>query len=136
MANVTLATQTANATLDGPGRAELWNSGQIEIRDGTQPTTADDPVTGTVLATFTLDASPLQAASGGTASLADLPLQDTAAASGTATWYRVYDSGGSAVEDGDVSGTGGGGAMELSSTTVTAGVQVKITGGGISQPLS
>ncbi len=49
-----------------------------------------------------------------------------AAADGTALWFRVFDSGGNAVIDGDVSEEGGGGDAIINTTSIVAGGTVEI----------
>ena len=52
---------------------------------------------------------------------------DTAAdATGAASWFRVEDSGGIAIADGDVTDMDGSGVMKLDATSLVAGVPVGI----------
>jgi hypothetical protein len=53
----------------------------------------------------------------------------TAGATGTAGHFRAKSSGGTAYVDGSVTATGGGGDLELDSTSITSGQDVEITGG-------
>lgn len=95
--------------------------GYVEIRTGTKPATVATGATGTLLATVTL-ADPSGTVSAGVLTLSGLPKTDTAAdASGTAGWFRVYDSTGAAVVDGTVTGTGGGGDMEVDNPALVTG---------------
>lgn len=54
------------------------------------------------------------------------PASANPAASGTAGHFRLKQSGGTAVIDGTVTATGGGGDMQLGSTTITTGVPVDL----------
>lgn len=108
-------------------------AGTIQIRSGTQPTTANDTATGTLLATVTLIDPAFGSASNGVATLTD-PAAVNAVATGTATWFRGLDSSGATVVDGSVTATAGGGDIELATTSITSGLSVDITGGTITQP--
>lgn len=107
----------------------VGNAGTLTIYSGTQPATGGTATT--VLATFTLG-SPFAPAStgtlGGTVSISPtLPSAATASASGTASWYRVSTSGAAQVIDGTVTATGGGGDLQLTTTTITSGLSIQIT---------
>ncbi|NUO35511.1 MAG: hypothetical protein HOQ27_10685 [Dermatophilaceae bacterium] len=108
--------------------------GTIKIYSGAQPATPATAATGTLLATVLLANPAFGAAAGGSASLTD-PASVNAAATGTAGWARFTDRDGNAVFDGDVTATGGGGIVTLSSTALTSGAPVDITGGTYSQPM-
>jgi hypothetical protein len=113
---------------------DVGGSGTIKIYTGAQPATPATAASGTLLVTITLSATAFGAASGGSASLAD-PASVNAVATGTAGWARFADGAGSVVFDGDVTATAGGGVVELSSTALTSGNPVDITGGTYSQPM-
>lgn len=109
--------------------------GYIEIRSGTRPADADTAATGTVLATITLADPAFSAAASGVLTLdADPDLTATASATGTASWARVYQSGGTAVFDGSV-GTSGT-DFTISSTSITSGSTVNLTAGTLTLPAS
>lgn len=109
-------------------------AGTIEIRSGSRPAGPGTTATGTLLATVTLIDPAFGSASSGVATMAD-PNAVTAVADGTATWFRAKDSSGTAVFDGKVTATGGGGDLTLATTTITTGLSVDITSGGtITQP--
>lgn len=110
--------------------------GKLEIRDGTQPANADAAATGVVLATFNLDATAaFGAASNGVATLAGTPLSTTGSATGTATWFRIYNSDTTplAIMDGAV-GTAGSVELTLNTTSISTGVNVEITSGTFTVP--
>lgn len=131
-----LATATRNAACDAT--VDLLDggtgAGTIKIYTGTQPATANDTATGTLLATITLADPAFGAASTGAATLAGTPLSATAVAAGTAGWARFADSNGATVLDGSVTATGGGGQIELATTTISTGVTVQITYGTVTMP--
>lgn len=130
-----LATATRNAAADAV--VDLFDAGAgagtIQIRSGTRPTTANDTATGTLLATVTLIDPAFGSASSGVAALTN-PAAVTAAAAGTATWFRGLDSNSATVMDGSVSATGGGGDLELNTTTISVGLTVDVTGGSLTMP--
>lgn len=136
MTNVQLATATVNAMADKVD--DLVNGGTppgtIKVYSGTQPANANTAITGTLLATFTLDNPAFGAASGGVITLGATPLTATGAAAGTATHFRVANGSGATVFDGDVTATGGGGDLQLNTTTISVGVSVEITSGTFTQP--
>ena len=79
----------------------LANSGTLVIYSGTQPANADTALAGnTVLSTSTLSNPAFSNATGGSLTL---PANVSASATGTATWFRIYQSNGTtAVADGSV----------------------------------
>lgn len=108
-------------------------AGTIQVRTGAQPATANDPATGTLLATFTLADPAFTAAVAGVASLdATPPLTTTGVADGTAGWFRMLDSTGATVLDGTVGVAGQ--QLNLNTTTVSTGVALEITSGNITMP--
>ena len=109
-------------------------AGTLKIYSGSQPASANDAATGTLLATITLADPAFGAASTGVATLAGTPLSGTGVAAGTAGWARLADSTGATVLDGSVTATGGGGQIELATTTISVGVTVQITSGTVTMP--
>lgn len=109
-------------------------AGTIEIRSGSQPASANDAATGTLLATVTLADPAFGAAASGAATMAGTPRTATGAAAGTAGWFRAKDSTGATVLDGSVTATGGGGDLEVNTTAISVGVNVSITGGTVTMP--
>jgi hypothetical protein len=107
----------------------LINTGStIEIRSGTRPANPDTTATGTVLATIVLKDPPFNSANG-VLTIND-PDAVTATASGTAGWFRLLNASDAAILDGSVSATGGGGDLQLATTSITTGLSVDITAGG------
>lgn len=107
--------------------------GTLKIYTGAQPADGDTEATGTLLVSIPFDDPAFAAASGGTAAASD-PDPVTAVASGTAASFVVEDSTGANVFNGSVSATGGGGDLQLATTTITAGVAVDITSFTYTQP--
>jgi hypothetical protein len=99
--------------------------GTIQIRSGSMPATPQTAASGTLLATVTLADPAGGAAATGVVTITD-PASATGVADGTAGWARFLDSTGAAVMDCDVTATGGGGAITLSTVTISTGVSVDL----------
>jgi hypothetical protein len=116
------STTLRNAMLDAITTA-VGNAGLLRIYDGTRPATGGAATT--LLAELTCGTPFAAGASGGVLTLTT-PTQDASAnASGTATWFRITTSGGTAVIDGNV-GTSGS-DLNLTTTTITSGQPVSVT---------
>lgn len=101
-------------------------AGLLRIYDGSRPANADTAVGGqTLLAELTMNATSFPAASSGSMTANAITDDSSANATGTASWFRITDSAGNAVVDGDV-GTSGS-DLNLNTTSITAGVQVSVT---------
>lgn len=120
-----ISTAAANAMLDALGA--LVANGTVEIRTGSVPANVAAADTGTVVATIALDATPFNAAASASMSKQDTLSDSSADATGTAAHYRVKNSSGVNVMQGTVTGTGGGGDMEVDSTSFNAGQVFNIT---------
>lgn len=132
-----LATATRNACADAA--VDLFDGGSgagtIDIRSGTQPASAEDAATGTLLATFTLADPAFGAAATGVTTLDATPvLTTTGLAAGTATWARGKDSSGATVMDFSVTATGGGGEITINTATVSIGLDLELTAGTVTMP--
>lgn len=108
-------------------------AGTIKIYTGSQPATADTAASGTLLATVVLADPAFGSASSGVITGTD-PASVTAVATGTAGWWRMADNSGDTVIDGNVTATGGGGDMTLSSTSIVSGGAVDITSLTVTMP--
>lgn len=135
MANMRLATATQQLACDvvvddidaGSG------AGTIEIRSGTQPATANDTATGTLLGTLTFNDPAFGAAnSSGVATAGSITGDASADATGTATWARIKDSDGNTVFDCDV-GTSGA-TINLDSVSIVEAGTIDITSFTITHP--
>lgn len=111
-----------------------FNNGTLKIYTGSQPA-AGGAASGTLLVTITLPADAMAAASAGVASKSGT-WSGTAGNTGTAGWFRIESSAGSRWYDGAVTATGGGGEIELASTSITSSQVVTITSFTITQPAS
>lgn len=102
---------------------DIGSAATIEIRTGAKPATPETAATGTLLATVAISGS--FTASGGSITAAD-PASVSVVASGTAGYFRLKTSGGTAKIDGTVTATGGGGDMTLSTVSLISGGSVDI----------
>lgn len=116
----------------------LLNGGQIRIYTGSQPAEADAAATGTLLATATLSATAFGAATdanpGGRITANAITGDIAIDANGTAGWFRAVTSGGTAVIDGNITATGGGGDMTLASTSLVQNGTFDVTSWTITMP--
>lgn len=108
-------------------------AGTLKIYTGTLPANGDTDPAGTLLATVAFSVTAFGAASAGTVSATD-PAAVTGVAAGTAGCYIVEDASGDNVFVGDVTATGGGGSLELATTTISVGLSVDITAFTYTQP--
>lgn len=91
----------------------------LKIYSGTRPSTGGTETT--VLAQLTMNATFAPAASGGVLTLNAITSDTSADATGTATWFRIYKSGGAVhVMDGSVGATSSGADLELDNTSIVA----------------
>lgn len=118
----------------------LVNDGsKLQVFGGAMPATADTALSGqTLLAEFPL-ASPdafqdaVDTTNGAVATGNAVAAQD-AVATGTATWGRVINAAGNAIWIGDVSTTAGTGAIKISSTAITTGIEISVISLSYTQP--
>jgi len=124
-----MATKLSNAAATAAADAivDLLDGGTIEIRDGSAPTNVDDAATGTVLAVLLFGTPAFGAAVNGVATANAIAADPAADATGTASWCRLKTSGGAALIQGSVSPSGGGGDLQLSTTSIVALVAVSIS---------
>jgi hypothetical protein len=118
---IQLSTAVRNARLDAI-ETTAGTSAIIRIRTGAAPANCGTADSGTILAELTLPSDWMASASGGTKALAGSWQDLSANNTGTAAHFRLYDSAGTTCHlQGTVTATGGGGDMEVSSTSFTAG---------------
>lgn len=115
---------------------DAGGTGTIQIRTGAQPASANSAATGTLLGTLTFSATAFAPASSGQAAANSITGDNSADANGTAGWFRVLSGGGATVFDGDITGNGGGGDMEMNNTTITAGGTIDVTSFTFTLPAS
>lgn len=136
-----MATRIPNASRSAAvdGVTALLNGGSaagyIEVRTGAQPSDPDDAASGTLLATIPLNDPAFTAGVDGVATADVSPaLTAAAVATGTAGWFRAYDSNDVSVIDGSATATGGGGDLQLNTTSLVTAVDVTVTAWTITMP--
>lgn len=134
--NLSVATRNAMADIV-VARLDLdAGPASIALRTGASPG-ADNAATGTLLATLAFNDPSFAAAALGVATMDNTPvLSAVGVAAGTAGYFRMTDNSGDVVMDGTITATGGGGDLELNTTTISVGLAVEITAGTITQPAS
>jgi hypothetical protein len=105
-------------------------AGLLRIYSGTRPATGGTATT--LLAELTLSDPAASSASSGVLTLNAITADSSADATGTATWFRVVDSSGTFVMDGNV-GTSGS-DLNLTTTSIVSGQPVSITSATITAP--
>lgn len=108
----------------------LITGGTLELRSGAQPVDANSADAGTLLCAIPLPTDCLSAAANGVVSKAGTWSGVGAAGAGAGTaagHFRFKTSGGTAVLDGSVTGTGGGGDMTLDNISIATGQSVTVT---------
>ena len=99
-------------------------AGLLRIYDGTRPATGGAATNLLAELTFTDPSAP--GAASGVLTFSAITADASADATGTATWCRLVDSTAGFVLDGSVTATGGGGDLELNTTSIVAGANVSI----------
>jgi len=99
--------------------------GVIRLYDGTRPSTGGTATT--ILAELVMSVTSFPAAASGIMSANAVTNDSSANNTGTATWFRVTDSVGNFVMDGDVGVTGSGKDLEVNTVDVVTGVEVSVT---------
>ena len=108
------STSCRNSRLDAISTA-VGSSGLLRIYDGTRPANVGTAVTSQVLLAELTCGATFGTSSGGVLTLSAITQDSSANATGTASWFRIVTSGGTAVIDGDVSTSG----SDLNLTTVS-----------------
>lgn len=124
----------ANAALDG-ARAR-FNTGFIRIYSGTEPATAGTALSGnTLLAELTTGNPATGAAASNTLTFNAITQDASADATGTATFFRIFNTDGTTVEGQGSVGVSGA-DLNINSVSIVAGGTVSITSGTITLPLA
>ena len=118
------STALMQAQLDAISTA-VGSAGKLAIYDGTRPEFAGAATTKLAEWTFAGAFAPSASAERPSVLSPSYPATDGYVAAGTATWYRVTTSGGTAIIDGDVSASAG--DLQLNTVTIGSGVAVTIT---------
>ena len=121
-------TTLRNSRLDQITSA-VGSSGLLRIYDGTRPATGGTATT--LLAELTCNATFAPSASGGVLTLNAITQDSSANATGTATWFRLATSGGTAQVDGNV-GTSGS-DLNLTTTSIVSGQPVSVSSATITE---
>lgn len=121
------STAVRNAQLDA-FESTTGATALLRIRSGAPPADCATADSGTVLATLTLPADWMAAASGGTKAKSGTWEDTSADATGTAGHFRIYDNAGTTCHaQGTITATSGGGDMELDNTSIATGQTVTIS---------
>ena len=127
------STVAANTAADAI--AALLDGGFLRLYDGTRPTTAESAVTNQVLLAEIAFGDPaFGAAVGGIATANALTAEDSALATGTATWFRCVTNGGASVFDGSIGIAGDGANLTLNDVAIELGASVSISAGPFTTP--
>lgn len=140
-----MATKISNAAAKAAADAVVdlvdagSGAGKLRIYDGVQPADPDTAVSSqTLLAELTFGDPAFGAAAdgnpGGVATANSITSDSAANATGTASWFRVVDSDGTAVFDGAV-GTSGA-DLNLATVSIVTNVEVQVTSFTYTQPES
>lgn len=125
----TLRNAMADAITTAAGGSAL-----LRIYDGTIPANIAASITGNVLAELTCNATFAPGASGGVLTLNAITADSSANATGTASHFRILTSGATAVLQGTVTASGGGGDLTLNTTSIVLGGTVSVTTRTITAP--
>lgn len=119
-------TTTRNAMLDALN-TRIGTSAKVRIYNGTRPANPNTAITSqTPLVELTCNATAFGAAASGGVLTANAISNGTAAATGTASWFRLFQSNGTtAIMDGDVSTSGA--DLNLNNTSIATGQTVSVT---------
>lgn len=105
-----------NAALNA--MAPRLNSGKVRIYTGAQPATPETAASGTLLVELTLNATAFGAAAAGVLT-ANAITSGVAVATGTAGWFRLFQSDGTTAEHDGVCGVGSG-ELQMATLTIVA----------------
>lgn len=116
------STTVRNARLDVI-ESTIGTAALLRIYSGTKPTNPGTALSGnTLLAECSLPTDWMAAASGGSKAKSGTWEDTSADATGTASFFRIYDSGGTTCHvQGTVTATGGGGDMTVDNTSFASG---------------
>lgn len=109
-------------------------AGTLKIYTGAQPAGPGTAPSGTLLGTLTMSDPAFGSAATGVATAASITGDSAADATGTPGWFRIADSTGTAVLDGAVTVSGGGGDLQLDSVSIVAGGTINVTSLTVTMP--
>lgn len=126
------STTYRNAALDLI-ESTVSTSAKLNIFTGTAPANVGTAASGTLIAQYSLASDWAAAASGGTKALNNLPLSTTALATGSAGYFRIYDSANSVCTmQGTVANSGA--DLNVDNSTINSGQTINITAFTITAP--
>lgn len=129
------AADAAVLTIDAGASAST-----LVVYDKTEPAAVTTAITDQVaLVTFALPDPAFGASTdgaGGATATANAISSVTAAADGTASWFRIIDGNGVVKMQGSVTDTTGNGDLKVSSTSIVAGIEVSVISLTITMPKS
>jgi hypothetical protein len=127
MATLQLSVQVRNARLDAL-ESSIGTTPILELRSGALPANCAAAASGTLLAQFALPSDYLSAAAAGSKALSGT-WSGVGLAANTIGYFRIYEAGSpsQAHIQGDVTATGGGGAMTVDNTNIAVGQVVNVT---------
>lgn len=119
-------TAVRNAQLDALS-SQTGTSAKLRIYNGTRPANANTAITSqTMLVELTCNATAFAAAASGGVLTANAISNGTAAATGTASWFRLWQSNGTtAIMDGDVATAAA--DLNLNNTSIATGQTVSVS---------
>lgn len=119
-------TTTRNSMLDALN-TRIGTSAKVRIYNGTRPANVGTAITSqTMLVELTCNATAFAAAAASGVLTANAISNGTAAATGTASWSRVFQSNGTtAIADADVATSGS--DLNLNNTSIATGQTVSVT---------
>lgn len=124
---IQFSTGLRNALLDQI-ETTIGTSAVMKIFTGSQPANCATGDSGTLLVVFSLASDWAAAASGGTKAFNNTPISGTAGTTGTAGYYRIYDSGTSTCHEQGAIGTSTATAdATIDNTSIVTGQTVQIT---------
>jgi hypothetical protein len=124
---IQLSVAVRNARLDAI-ESTIGTAAILRIYTGSPPADCATAATGTLLAEMTLASDWMNAASSGQKTKLGTWQDASANGTGTAGYFRIWDSGGTTCGlQGTVTATSGGGDMELDNTSIATAQQVTIT---------
>lgn len=118
---------TRNDILNALVGTSFGASSVIELYTGAIPATGETAPTGTLLWSFTMDATPWGTVASGSVAQADVPLVANAIATGAIGYVRIRNSASTRSMYCTATVTGGGGEFEFASLAVTSGQPVQVT---------
>ena len=121
------STTARNDMLDGI-ETSISTTPKLRIYTGSAPASCAAAATGTMLAEMDLPSDWMAAASSGSKAKAGTWEDSNANDTGTAGYFRIWDSAGTTCHmQGTITATSGGGDMELDNTSIASGQSVTVS---------